>query len=65
MTPSPSPKAPRYPPPTRLYKIVTGWAAHGNGWAIHAPTKKLALKEYYERCAFYEELSKRSVKYRR
>jgi hypothetical protein len=45
--------------PKRVEKIVDGWAAFGEGWAVHAPTKELALKEYEARVKFYKELSKR------
>jgi hypothetical protein len=45
--------------PKRVKKIVDGWAAFGDGWAVHAPTKELVLKEYEARVKFYKELAKR------
>lgn len=45
--------------PKRVEKIVDGWAAFGDGWAVHAPTKESVLKEYEQRVKFYKELSKR------
>ncbi len=40
----------------RLKRIITGWAAHADGWTIHAPTKDDALKQYEERAKFYTKL---------
>ena len=45
--------------PKKIGKIAGGWAAFGDGWAVHAPTKELVLKEYEKRIKFYKELSKR------
>jgi hypothetical protein len=45
--------------PKRVEKIADGWAAFGDGWAVHAPTKESVLKEYEERVKFYKELAKR------
>jgi hypothetical protein len=45
--------------PKRFKKFVDGWAAFGEGWAVHAPTKEQVLKDYEERVKFYKELSKR------
>ena len=42
----------------KLVKIKSGWAAHGNGWAVHAPTKDEVIKKYHERKKFYIELLK-------
>ncbi len=50
--------------PKKIEKIVGGWAAFGNGWAVHAPTKESVLKEYEERVKFYIELSKRPTVFR-
>ena len=47
--------------PLKVSKIASGWAAYGDGWAVHAATKELALKEYEERVKFYRELSKRQT----
>jgi hypothetical protein len=40
----------------KLEKIASGWAAYGNGWAVHAPTKQKALAKYQERKAFHDKL---------
>lgn len=48
----------------KLTKIVNGWAAHGSGWAVHAPTKDKAIKKYHERKSFYAELLKRPPVYK-
>ena len=45
--------------PKRVEKIADGWAAFGDGWAVHASTKELVLKEYEARVRFYKELLKR------
>jgi hypothetical protein len=45
--------------PIKVQKIASGWAAFGDGWAVHAPTKELVLKEYEERVKFYKELLER------
>jgi hypothetical protein len=47
--------------PERIEKIAGGWAAFGDGWAVHAPTKELALIEYQERVKFYKELAERHL----
>jgi len=45
--------------PKRISKIAGGWAAFGDGWAVHARTKEQVLKDYEERVKFYNELMKR------
>ncbi len=42
----------------KLVKIVDGWAAHGQGWAVHAKTKEEAIKKYHEWRVFWSNLSK-------
>ncbi len=32
----------------RLVKIKGGWAAHGEGWAVHGVTKQEALRLFEE-----------------
>lgn len=52
-------KFPKRDPETQypiLEEIVTGWAAYGDGWGIHAPTKDEALTKYNERAEFYARL---------
>lgn len=46
-----------------IRKIKGGWAAHGNGWAVHAPTKEEAVAKYNERIGFYEDLKNRPFWY--
>lgn len=48
-----------------IYQIKGGWAAQGNGWAVHAATKDEALRKFRlaeqlheiirERPPFYEQ----------
>ena len=47
--------------PREVKKIASGWAAFGDGWAVHAPTRESVLKEYKDRVKFYKELSKRPM----
>ncbi|NLJ38974.1 MAG: hypothetical protein GX432_09470 [Candidatus Atribacteria bacterium] len=47
----------------RLIKIVAGWSAHGDGWAVHASTKEAAIQKFKERKKFYEELKGRPFWY--
>jgi len=41
----------------RLYEIAEGWAAAGQGWAVHAATPEAATALYYERAALYAALA--------
>ena len=43
----------------RLTRIKSGWAAHGDGWAVHGPTKQGAIEKFKKREEFYEDLAKR------
>lgn len=45
--------------PRKVSKIATGWAAYGDGWAVHAPTRKAVLLKYKESVEFYLKLLKR------
>jgi len=47
----------------KLSKTQAGWAARGDGWAVHAPTKEQVLVKFREREKFYEELTKRPMWY--
>jgi hypothetical protein len=47
--------------PKKITKIAGGWAAFGDGWAVHATTKELVIKEYEKRVEFYKNLLKRPV----
>lgn len=42
-----------------LTKIKSGWAARGDGWAVHAPTQEEALKLYEEAERRHEVIMKR------
>ncbi len=46
-------------------KIVAGWAAKGDGWAVHAPTKEEAIEKYKERKKYYEWLASQPPVYER
>ena len=41
----------------KLNRVKGGWAAHGEGWAVHAPTQEEARAKHKERVAFYRELA--------
>jgi len=34
--------------PVAIHKVRGGWAALGDGWAVHAPTRSDALRRYNE-----------------
>jgi len=44
-----------------LMEIRHGWAAIGDGWAVHAPTKEEALKQYAEAHQRHVEIEGRSL----
>lgn len=47
----------------RLEKIADGyWSAHGDGWAVHAPTEAEALEKYKETLALHREILSRPAK---
>jgi hypothetical protein len=37
--------------------IKNGWAAFGDGWAVHGATQQEALARYWERVAKYQEIA--------
>ncbi len=41
-------------------EIKNGWAARGNGWAVHAPTEEEAINKYTEREKYYKWLDSQS-----
>ncbi len=43
-----------------LTPVKRGWAAHGNGWAVHASTREEAIERYRQRFFFYLELMRES-----
>lgn len=40
-----------------IEEIKAGWAAKGDGWAVHASTKEEAVKKYQERKDYYDWLA--------
>jgi hypothetical protein len=40
--------APHTTPDPILRTIKNGWAAYGDGWAVHAPTREEAIQKYWE-----------------
>ena len=44
-----------------VYEIKGGWAARGNGWAVHAKTKEEALRKYREAAEEHAWLSERPI----
>ena len=46
----------------QLTKIKAGWAASGDGWAVHAPTREEALRAYEEAKKRHAEIMRRRDK---
>jgi hypothetical protein len=46
----------------KLEPIKAGWAARGEGWAVHAPTKEEAERKYLEAERQHREIEERSLK---
>jgi hypothetical protein len=46
-----------------LEEIKAGWAARGDGWAVHAPTKEAVIQKYNEREKYYEWLDQQPFIY--
>lgn len=44
-------------------EIKAGWAAIGEGWAVHAPTKEEVIEKYREREKYYEWLDRQPFVY--
>jgi len=42
-----------------LLPVKVGWAAHGLGWAVHAPTREAVIQKYRERERLYAEVEAR------
>lgn len=45
-----------------LSEIKNGWAAFGDGWAVHGHTKEDALQKYYEAEAKHREIAQRPLR---
>jgi len=45
-----------------LSEIKNGWAALGDGWAVHGRTKDEALQKYYEAEVKHREIEQRPLK---
>jgi len=45
----------------RFQEIKNGWAAVGDGWAVHASTKEDALRQYEEAERRHREIDKRPL----
>lgn len=39
-----------------LRRIARGWAAHGDGWAVHGATRDEALARFWEAVRRHEEI---------
>lgn len=44
--------------PLALTKIKNGWAAHGDGWAVHAPSKEEAIQKFRVAEIRHQEIDK-------
>lgn len=40
-----------------IEEIKSGWAARGDGWAVHAATREEVVKQYNKRKEFYKWLA--------
>ena len=49
----------------RLTPIRNGWAARGDGWAVHAPSREQALRKFEEAERHHEEIDARPPRYER
>ncbi len=45
----------------RLERIKGGWAARGNGWAVHGKSKNDALKRFWKAVKRHEEIARRTL----
>lgn len=43
-----------------LLPVKIGWSAHGDGWAVHAPTREEVIQRFRERIALYHQIDRRS-----
>ena len=48
-----------------LTPIKNGWAAHGDGWAVHAPTPEEAIQKFLEAVQRHREIDKLPFWYER
>lgn len=46
----------------KLQQIKNGWAAIGQGWAVHAPTQEEALRKFEEAERKHQEIAARPPK---
>jgi hypothetical protein len=47
----------------RVYEIKNGWAAAGDGWAVHAATREEALRQFEEARREHDEIKRRPPYY--
>ena len=45
----------------RLERISGGWAARGDGWAVHALTKEGALERFWNAVRVHEQIDGRAA----
>ncbi len=48
-----------------LIPIKSGWAARGDGWAVHAPSREEATRKYEEAERRHKEIAARPLYYKR
>ncbi|MGB6838605.1 MAG: hypothetical protein WBF66_12995 [Dehalococcoidia bacterium] len=48
-----------------LAQIKNGWAARGNGWAVHAPSQEEAIRKFEEAERRHKEIDARLFFYER
>jgi hypothetical protein len=44
-----------------IKRVKNGWAALGDGWAVHGKTEEEAIKHYHEAVAKHREIRARSI----
>ena len=47
----------------RRVQIKGGWAAHGDGWAVHGKTKEAALQRFGEALVRHMKIAKQPYHY--
>ena len=48
-------------PNPRMEPVKGGWAARGDGWAVHAPTRDEALQRFQEAKKRHEMIEQRPI----
>lgn len=49
----------------KLTPVKNGWAARGDGWAVHAPSREEVIRKYEEAERRHKEIEARPLYYER